>query len=112
MPPFATPRTALASLAAYLGADSVECASDEAGRDVLNLQVVLERAVVAAREDQQALGLVRDGVQLLAHRPRDLLVALRVKQQQRRVAAQRGHGLGGVEAGQPRLRGGVEREVR
>ena len=47
---------------------------------------MLERAVVAAREHQQPLGLVGRGVQLLADRVGHLLVAPRVQQEQRGVA--------------------------
>ena len=46
--------------------------------DGLELQVVLERAVVPARQEQQPLRLVGRLVQLLAHRVRHLLVAARV----------------------------------
>ena len=50
----------------------------EAPRQVLHLQVVLERAVVPARDDHQPLGLVRGRVQLLADRVGDPLVSTRV----------------------------------
>ena len=87
-------------------------ALDEARRDVLDLQVVLQRAVVAAGEDQQALGLVRGLVQLLADRVGHLLVALGVQQEQRRVA--RPATADGVDVSRPPSHGsadGVEREV-
>ena len=50
----------------------------EAPRQVLHLHVVLERAVVPARDDHQALGLVRGRVQLLADGVGDPLVSTRV----------------------------------
>ena len=60
----------------------------EPARNRLQLQIVLERAVVAAGKQEQALGLVRGGEQLLAHRVGHLLVAAGVEQEQAGVRSQ------------------------
>ena len=50
--------------------------------------IVLQRAVVPARQQEQALGLVGGGEQLLAHGVGHLLVAARVQEQQAGVGPQ------------------------
>jgi hypothetical protein len=63
---------------------------------------VLDRAVVAARQQQQPLRLRRRRMELLADRPRHLLVAARVEQQQRRLRPEAGHRGVEVERLEPR----------
>src|SRR5215212_4823980 len=78
---------------------------DEAQGERLYLEVVLQRAVVAAGEDQQTLGFVGGGVQLLADRVGHLLVATRVQEHQRGPRTKPPHSLIAVERLEPRLGG-------